>query len=344
MAGKILDIFGDDAFSVVSMAEGMREIGFVPGLISSLGIFNVESIDTTQVAIEKETDGAMVLVPSSPRGGPGQTIGGTKRQARILRVPHFQRDDAMYAEEVQNVRRFNSDKAVETLQAKIAKKAARHSQHFALTEEYHRLNVIKGGNLLDADGSTLVSFGSEFGETLPAEIDFDLDNATPAKGALRRKCAELERMVADTLGGLPYTRLLAVMGKKFADDFYAHGEVRETYLGTEQASKLREGYVTPKGDAFSAYDFGGIDWKEYRGGGSIKVDDDKVHFIPLGVPDLFQTFYSPADYIETVNTMGQRLYAKQYPMPNDKGVNLEFQMNGIQLCTRPRCLFSGRRT
>lgn len=343
MAGKVLDIFNDDAFSVVSMAAGMREIKYLPGLIGQLGLFVEDSINTTQVMIEKEVDGSMILVPSSPRGGVGQTIGGTKREARIFKVPHFQRDDAMYAEEVQNVRDFGSE-VVATLQGQIAKKAARHSQHFALTEEYHRLNVIKGGNLLDANGSTLVNFGSEFGENLPAEIDFDLDNPTPAKGSLRRKFAELSRAMAEALGGLPFTGIMGIMGKNFADDFFAHGEVRETFLGTEQAARLRDGYITPNGKSFSAFEFGDVMLREYRGGGSVKVDDDKIHFVPLGVPDLFQTFYSPADYIETVNTMGQRLYAKQFLMPNDKGINLEFQMNAIQLCTRPRCLFSGRRT
>jgi hypothetical protein len=28
------------------------------------------------------------------------------------------------------------------------------------------------------------------------------------------------------------------------------------------------------------------------------------------VPGLFRTYYAPADYIETVNTIGQRLYVK----------------------------------
>lgn len=344
MAENILDIFNDDAFSVISMLDGMREINYVPGRIGQLGIFAEEPIDTLTVAIEKEADGSLVLVPSSPRGGPGQTITGPKRSARMLRVPHFQRDDAIFADEIQGIRAFGHARQVETLQGKIAKKAARHQTHFGLTEEYHRLNIIKGGNLLDADGSTLVNYATEFGEALPTEIDFDLDNATPAKGALRKACAGVVRGIADSLGGLPFTGIVAIMGRKFADDFFAHGEVRETFLNTEQASKLRDGYIRPAGSTFSAFEFGGISWEEYRGGGSVSVHEDKVHFVPVGVPGLFQTAIAPADYLETVNTLGEALYAKQWPMGNDKGVNLEFQTNKLHFCTRPRVLQGGRRT
>ncbi|MFM8745984.1 MAG: major capsid protein, partial [Aestuariivirga sp.] len=63
-----------------------------------------------------------------------------------------------------------------------------------------------------------------------------------------------------------------------------------------------------------------------------------------GVPGLFKTLYAPADYIETVNRPGQRLYAKQWQKPNDKGVNVEFQMNALHYCTRPRVLMPLRRT
>lgn len=344
MTNNVLDIFNDDAFGVMSMAQGMREISYVPGRIGQLGLFNADSIDTTTFGIEKEVDGELILVPSSPRGGVGQTITNPKRNLRMLGVPHFQRQDAIMADEVQNVRAFNSDKAVETLQGKIAKKAARHSQHFALTEEYHRLNVIKTGNLLDADGTVMYNFATEFSEALPTEIDFDLDNATPAAGALRKKCASISRQMADALGGLPYSGILVLMGKNFADDLFAHNEIRETYMGYQAAAQLRSGYIEKGSKIFSSFEAFDFMWEEYRGSSKVKVDDDKCHIIPLGVPELFKTIYAPADYIETVNTPGQRLYGKQWRMPNDKGVELEFQTNTLQYCSRPRVLLRGKRT
>lgn len=338
----MLDIFENDAFSVLSMTTAMREISYVPSRVSSLGLFQVETIDTTDVAIEKADAEALILIPSSPRGAPGATRDVARRSLRKLSVPHFQRDDAIYADEVQAVRAFGEEQAVETLQGKIARKAAIHSQDFALTEEYHRLNVIKTGNLLDANGDVLYNYASEFGEAMPAEIAFDLANT--ADGNLRKACASVVRSISNALGGLPYRGIHALCGDAFFDDLIANPEVRETYKGYEQASTLRSAYVNDgSGGSWGIFDFGGITWENYRGGGSVSVETDKCHIFPVGVPEFFKTVYAPADYIETVNRQGQRLYAKQWRMPNDKGVNLEFQMNALHYCTRPRALLRGRR-
>jgi hypothetical protein len=344
----MLDIFNNDAFSVTTLTDAMREIKYVPSRIGQLGLFQTQSIDTLDIAIERDADQNIMIVPASPRGAPGATSGRNRRSMRSLRVPHFQVDDALYADEVQGVRAFGQERAVESLQAKIAMRAAETSQFFALTEEYHRLELIKTGNLLDKDGSTLFNFATEFGESIPSEIDWDLDNANPTGGALRKKCAALVRAIGTALDGLPSTGIHTLCGDAFFDDLIAHPEVRETYQGYEAAATLRTAYVAPgtggQTAIWSSFEFGGIRWENYRGGQTVGVHTDKCHHIPLGVPGLFRTVYAPADYIETVNTMGQRLYAKQWRMPNDKGVNLEFQMNALHYCTRPRVLFKGRRT
>jgi hypothetical protein len=51
--------------------------------------------------------------------------------------------------------------------------------------------------------------------------------------------------------------------------------------------------------------------------------------------------YAPADYIETVNTVGIPRYSKQFRMPNDKGINLEMQTNALSYCIRPTVLVQG---
>lgn len=345
----VFDIFNDDAFSIIRLTEAMREVKYVPSRIGQLGIFGSESIDTLTFGIEKEADGELILVPTSPRGGPGQTIGGTSRNLRSLGVPHFQRDDAILADEIQGVRAFGTEQQVEVLATKIARKAARHAQHFALTDEYHRLNIIKTGNLLDANGSVIYNYATEMGEAKPAEIDFDLDNASPVAGILRERCAGIFEAMADTLDGLPFTGIRALCSGSFFKDLIKHKEVRDTYMGYADAATLRQGFISNGAESgssgvFSTFVFGDITWEWYRGGANVGIAADKCHFIPEGVPGLFKTVYAPADYLETVNTPGQAMYAKQWEMPNGKGVNLEFQTNRLHWCSRPRVLMQGRRT
>jgi hypothetical protein len=346
----MLDIFKQDAFSVTSLTDAMREIKYVPSYIGRLGLFTETAVNTLSVAIEKDKEQNVFLIQSSARGAPGQTFGKNKRAMRELRVPHFQVDDAVYADEVQSVRQFGTEMAVEMLQGKIANRAVEVSQSFALTEEYHRLKLITEGKMLDADGSEIYNFFTEMGESQAAEVDFDLDNANPARGALREKCDDIYRAMGASLDGLPFTGIVALCGDNFFKNLVKHKEVYDIYLAMTGANTARLARNTVEATSAAAagmwgsFEFGNITFVNYRGGQNVGIGTDKVHFVPQGVPNLFRTVYAPADYIETVNRPGQRMYAKQWEMQNGKGVNLEFQTNVLHYCTRPRVLLRGRTT
>lgn len=345
----MLDIFNQDAFSVVTMTDALQEVKYKPTYITSLGLFSSESIDTLSIAIEKQDDESLILVPASPRGSPGATSGSTRPNLRNLRVPHYQVDDAIMADRVQGARAFGEERAVMSLQNFIAGRARKARQSFELTAEYQKLALITQGKLLDADGSTLYNYYTEMSESQASEIDLDLDNASPAKGVLRSACEDIQEAIATELDGIPYDGILAICGKNAWKDLTKHKEVYDIYIGWSGATSLQKSTVgsnnvSAVSGIWSSMEVFDIRWVRYRGGQSVNVDDDKIYFVPFGVPDLFKSVYAPADYIETVNTNGQELYAKQWVMPNGKGVNLEFQTNVLHYCTRPRVLRRARRT
>ena len=74
------------------------------------------------------------------------------------------------------------------------------------------------------------------------------------------------------------------------------------------------------------------------------IETTKAYLFPNGVPDLFKTIFAPADYIETVNTMGKPRYVKQYTMANDKGMHMDTQMNALNWVTRPYALARAKMT
>lgn len=333
----MLNVFADDAFGLVPLTDAINNLKFLPGRIGQMGIFSESSVSTTSVAIEQQ-DGILSLIGPTPRGGPGHTLTKSARTLLNIAVPHFEINDAIMAEEVQGVRAWGSESQTETVMGKVSERLAIHTQSMEATQEYARIGAVKG-IITYADGSSLNLF-TQFGVTQIAEVDFDLDNASPASGALRAKCATVLRTMAVELGGVAITGASAICGDAFYDNLIAHPEVRETYLGWTAAQELRTGY------AYGAFPFGGIMWENYRGAvdGTAFINTDKCHIFPTGVPGLFRTYYAPADYNETVNTMGQRLYAKQMEMPNDKGWSLDTQMNALNIATRPRVLIQGKRT
>jgi hypothetical protein len=335
----MLDIFQNDAFSVVNLTDAINNLDFIPGRIGQLGIFNESGI-TSLAAVIEQKDGILELIGPTPRGGPGHTLPKGPRNLRAVAVPHFEINDSVMADEVQGVRAWGTETQLETVMGKVAERQQLHTNSLEATHEYSRIGAVKG-EVQYADGSTLNLFDL-FGVTQEPEIDFDLDNPTPTAGALRQQCAAVVRMIAGKLGATPFTGVYAFVGDDFFDALISHPEVRDTFMGWTAAAELRQGYVQT-GLSFGAFPFGGIMWDNYRGavGGTQFIDPVKAHLFPIGVPNLFRTYFAPADYIETVNTVGQPRYTKQYEMPNGKGIALDSQMNSLDICTRPGVLLVG---
>lgn len=336
----MLDIFNDAAFSTTSLTDAINELKYKPGRIGAMGLFEEVSVDTTSIAIEKKGD-ILLIVPPTPRGGPGVTLDKEKRDLRSLIVPHFEINDAIYAEEVQNIRQFGKTKALETVISKVTQRQTTHTTSHSVTEEVARLGSVQG-IITYAGGSTLNLF-KEFEVSQPPEINFDLGNAVD--GAFREACTSVTRQIEDILGGVPFEGVHAFCGDNFFDAVLKNAEVRETYKGWDEAKILREAYIGPRAPKSRIFEFGGIVWENYRGAKNspTEIGTDKCSIFPTGVPGLFKTAYAPADYVDTVNEMGQRLYMHQYVMLNKKGIHLDSQMNALQYCTRPKVLLRGKR-
>lgn len=342
----LLDIFSNDAFSVMTLTDAVNKEPFVPGRTMGLGLFDELGIPTTSVMIE-EKDGVLYLVPNTPRGAPPKQNETAKRKARSLVIPHLPVGDRIMADEVQGVRAFGSDSELEIVQTVVQNRLATMVRSLDATVEHLALGAVKG-LILDSDGaSPIYDLFTEFGVTQEDEVDFALGAANPASGVLRQKCAAVTRQIAKNLGAASYSWLHAFCGDNFFDDLLKHKEVVDSYKNTSMATVLRDGYLAPNGSkVYGAFEFGGIVWENYRGsvGGVDFIDTDKCHIFPVGVPGLFKLYYGPADYMETVNTLGLPRYAKQAPDERfNKYVDLEVQSNPLPICTRPKVLIKGKK-
>ena len=344
--GNVLNVFEDDAFGVLSLTDMINKLPFVPGRAGMLIPWAEGGVNTTGIMLD-EINGVLQIVNPSPRGGPGESREKQKATARTLTIPHYQIDSAVYADEVQGVREIGQEQTLKTVQGVVNRRMGEHTSDMDTTLEYQRVGAVKG-IIVNGNGNTLYNLFTEFGVAQEGEIDFDLDNATPASGALRKACAGAVRLMMNNLGGTPVQGAHAFCGDAFFDDLLSHPEVVLSYRGTPMAEVLRQGYVYPNGDkVFGAFEFGGIVWENYRGsvGGTAFIHTDKCHLFPMpAAPGLYRTVFAPADYMETVNTIGLPRYAKQFPMPNGKGVSLEMQANALSYCTRPTSLLKGKRT
>lgn len=349
----MLDIFNGNAFGVVEMTALVNKQPFVPGQIGKAGLFEEAGVSTLTVEIE-ERHGDLALVAPSPRGGPGETTDNEKRNIRAFKIPHYQRDDGIMADEVQGLRAFGGDGTVaqvETIEAKISEKMLKHTRALDATLEHQRCGALKG-LIVDKNGNTMVDLYATYGITAPANVEFQLSSST---FAVRKTCATVQETIEDALddaNGIDGVH--AFCGPDFWNALIQHPEVRSTYLNWLEAAKLR-------GNAWGSdniFEYGGVTFERYRVGKRATasaaaqsataanstpagfIGKNEVRFVPK-VPGMFLTRFAPADYIETVNTMGLPRYAKQWAMLNDKGRSMEVQMNAMSWCTRPEALLGG---
>ncbi|NWE75118.1 major capsid protein [Pseudomonas yamanorum] len=318
-------IFEDDAFSVSSLTAAINDQEYLPGRISSLGLFREEGINTLTVQIEKDGD-TLALVPAGERGTSGLVVGGTKRQLIPFNTVHLPERFTIKADEIQGIRAFGTRSELQAVQDVVNKRLAKARRQLDATHEFQRMGALNG-QVLDADGKTvLLDIYKTFG-VQRKKLPMGLGNPDTE---LRVRSGEALDMQEEALGSITSTGSRAFCGKSFWNKLIVHKSVKETYLNTMQAASLR-------GDARESFEFGGIVWERYRGkvAGVSFVHDDKALLIPEGVPDLYISSFAPADYMETANTQGLPYYSKIEPLAFNKGVAGEAQSNPLHMCTRP---------
>lgn len=316
-----MNIFENDAFSLTALTAAIQKMPFQPGRIGASGLFSEQGVTTLSVFVEQYDD-VLALVPVTSRGAPATPMGHGRRAVRSFKVPHIPARDVLNADEIMGVRARGSESEVESIVNVVGQRLQVMRNSIEYTIESHRLAAVKGV-YFDAAGNQ-VSLFTEFG-VVQQTVDMVLDdNATP----VRTKCMDVLSRIEDALGGLSFSGVRVFCGKDFWTSLIEHKAVKETFLNTQMAVSLR-------GDPRVELNFGGITFERYRGTSAVKIADNEAFAVPEGVLDLFITRYAPADYVETVNTMGEAIYAKQWDMEGGKGVHLEAQSNPLSLCTRP---------
>lgn len=339
-----MDIFNDDAFSLVAMTAAVEKVPFVPSFLGSLGIFgNGEGVTTDTVSIERK-DHVLSPIVTTPRGTEPPMGSTEKAKLRSFNIPRVAKGDQVFAREIANVRAFGTESDLQTAATLIAQKQMKLRQEHELTMELHRLGAVKG-ILLDADGSTLYDYFSEFGIAQPAEIDFDLDNASPVAGVLRSLVSNsVVRPIARALGAAwnPGVRIMALCGDTFYDQFCNHADVVRSYESWQAAESLRVN------TAFTSFGQFGVDWVNYKGtddNSTVAIGATKVQFIVTGVPGLYRRVNGPGEDFATVNTIGRPIYSNLVrDLQRNQWVQPEIYSYPLHMVTRPEVLLRGKNT
>lgn len=351
MAAEIIDIFNGDAFSALTLTQGVQRNPYQPNMLGSLNIFEPNPIRTTAVSVE-ERNGTLKLIGFSQRGAEGTQRTTEKRKMRYFDVPRLMHSDTIHTYELQNIREFPEGPTgqIVTVPMQLEREVARRlagptglQANVEYTKEYLRLAAVLGLVLDPKDGSVFYNWFDEFQITQAAEVAFNL--AAGTANTLRPIVNGIVRKMARAAQGAftQNTQIYSLCGDDFYDLLVNHPDAIRTFVNWSDARDLRDG---SQGAAFEAFDFAGVKWLNYRGSddnSTIKIPNDKCKFFPVNAPGIFQEAMAPGESAEFINQPGQPLYI--LPIP-DRDRRMWWKMEAyaypLFMCTRPEVLLSGR--
>ena len=318
-----------------SLAEMTQAINILPNLyprLGQIGLFRFEGVTQRSVVIEQR-EGVLSLLPSVPLGAPA-TVGTREQHSmRSFALPWIPHDDVILPADIQGMPALGvsdaADPLVEVMNRKLTLMRRKHAQ----TREYMEMNALRG-IVKDGAGTTLYNYFTEFGLEQLA-VDFVFGTAgTNIQGKIRTVLREIE----DNLLGETMNTAHALVSSQFFDKLISHPKSEEAYkyFSAAGGQPLRE-------DMRRAFPFAGILFEEYNGSVTLSngtserlIPAGEGIAFPLGTFDTFTTYGGPANLLETANTVGLPLYARQMMDAKGRWIDLMTEASILPVNKRPR--------
>jgi hypothetical protein len=328
----IINPFDSGGFTLAEMTTALNILPNVYTRLGAMGLYRFEGVTQRSVIIE-QAEGTLNLLPSVALGGRPTVANRDTRSMRNFTIPWIPHDDAILPQDIQGVRAFGSGDAAEVLNTVMARKLEKMRLKHAQTREYMEINSLRGV-VKDGAGTTLFNYFTEFGVSQQA-VDFTFSTATTEIAGV---CRAVLRAVETELKGEVMTGVLALVSPGFFDKLISHATVKEAYkyYASTGAQPLRE-------DVRRRFPFGGIVFEEYNATVTLSTGSTETLLptnegvaFPIGTQDTFVTYGAPANLLETVNTIGLPMYARQLARPDGSAIDIKTEASILPINKRPR--------
>jgi hypothetical protein len=288
---------------------------------------------TQRSIVIEQREGVLSLLPSVPLGAPATVGNRERRSMRSFALPWIPHDDVILPADIQGMPALGlsdaADPLVEVMNRKLTLMRRKHAQ----TREYMEMNALRG-IVKDGAGTTLYNYFTEFGLE-QISVDFVFGTAgTNVQGKVRT----VLRGIEDSLLGETMTTAHALVSSEFFDKLISHPKTEDAYkfFSATGGQPLRE-------DMRRAFPFAGILFEEYNGSVTLSngtserlIPTGEGIAFPLGTFDTFTTYGGPANLLETANTIGLALYARQMMDTKGRWIDLMTEASILPVNKRPR--------
>jgi len=353
-------VINRDSASGDKVVDRTTELVDIPnnvGVMPALNLFQDVYSSQKRIEVVRTTKGNHIAVDRN-WDERNSTIAGRERDSLLLKIPHFPLDDAITPNDIDGTVQVDSIAEaleLETVANVRADKMIDLRLAHGLTLENARMQLITTGTVYAPTGTLRTSYGptvnfyTEFGVTR-TELPFDFTGATDPRGPLeaarRASVAGIRNGQAGALRGF-----VALCSSTFFDALYTNAYVTDAVKYFQQPisvplltarpdanfgdARFRE--VTLWGITFIDVGMGGYD---APGTGTFVpyIPEGDAYLMPLGVRDMFKTYYAPANKFATINRQAQGSYWFEYANEKDDIIEIMTEQNFLNACLYPQAI------
>jgi hypothetical protein len=199
-----------------------------------------------------------------------------------------------------------------------------------ITLEFMRMGALKG-IVIDGAGVTVFNYYTEFGITAEGDRLRVHERGSTCATVHERRALDRRQPARRRLHGVR-----ALVSPEWFDAFVAHANVKAPSRTTptpRSAWAATCARASPSAASRSRNTAATRPTPRARTRSSSPANEG--HAFPMGTRQTFRTFVAPADFNETVGTIGQLYYAKIEPRKFNRGYDAHTQSNPLPMCMRP---------
>lgn len=328
--------------SLTEYTSVVNPIELIPakyGIMSALGLFTAESLNTDSVIIPRIQYSAHKM--TAVRWG--TAVKNQAKEAKgylTLQIPHYAEEDAILPRDIRGKFQWEDIVATErkeSVQALFARKMRTMTDAATRTWDAAFIQLVRDGTAVRDDLGNLYNYYTEFGET---RVDVTMTLSDETIDPMPKIQEAIDAVVDNFRGGYIPTRFVCLAERTLFDSLARHPYTVDSYKYIEQNQsvailnqKLATGGMNLD-DRYTTLEMGGVTF--------IRVDSNEMtvgegRLFPVDIPDLFKVFFAPSEKnFAVVDSIAQSAY--YWEETTEKEVHMEVESNFLPVLMWPKAV------
>lgn len=324
------------------------------GVTNQLGLFTDSFSTQKKIEIAREKATSHILTDRN-WDERNNTIAGRARSTLDLKVPHFPADDAIYPHDLDGVVAVASAREamdLEQVGEVRAQKMMDLMDAHAITKEAARMQLITAGTVYAPNGTLATSYGptvnfyTEFGVS-KVTVAVPLSAASDPRAKVEEAARAVRTGVRSAAGGL--RGIVTLCSTSFFNAIWMNAYVTDAVKYFQQGQSLS--ILTGRPDAAAGFDAnfrtltlwgvtfidaGTAGYEDKTGAFVPFIAEGTAQMLPVGVRDMFKTYYAPANKFSTINTKSKGSY--WFETATDDCIKIETEQNFLNAVLYPQAI------